>query len=161
MIKVKSIEDIESYIESLKPGTRTKSQIAFLESRPEDRTAHKILENQHLRLFTSYAIVFNDRHKRKGNLFHRPFKRLEVQNEKHFTHLIYYIHSNPKKHKITADFANYPWSSFPIFLSTEPTHLLREEVLEWYGGRKAFIQFHQLGANFDQISQLEIEEDGK
>lgn len=161
MIKVKSLEDIASYIESLKPANRTKSQIVFLASPLADRTACKVLEHQFLRLFTSYAIVFNDRHKRKGNLFHRPFKRLEVQNEDHFTHLIYYIHSNPKKHKITSDFANYSWSSFRAFLSDEPTYLLRENVLEWFGGREAFIQFHQLKENFEQIYRLAIEEDGK
>ena len=41
-----------------------------------------ILEWQ--RFFTAYSMAFNKQHNRNGNLFQRPFKRLEVNKESHF-----------------------------------------------------------------------------
>ncbi|MCB9350139.1 MAG: transposase [Lewinellaceae bacterium] len=159
LIKVKNQGEIIAWIENLNLKDRTKTQKALLTADIESRTVHKVLENQFLRLFTSYAVVFNDRHQRDGNLFNRPFKRIEVENEGYFTYLIYYIHFNPQKHGIVSDFTSYYWSSYRIFLSSAPTHLFRKEVLEWFGGLEAFIQFHRMDEGFEKISGLIVEDE--
>ncbi len=142
LIRVKSMENIIGVIENLELKDRTIAQKAFLELNPEERTTEKVLENQFLRLFTSYSMHFNVRHKRKGNLFTRRFKRIEVEDELHFLRLVYYVHANPVKHKLMKDFRAYRWSSYVAILSDKPTKLARDEVLEWFNGREGFLEFH-------------------
>jgi len=101
-----------------------------------------VLENQFLRLFTSYSMHFNSRHKRNGNLFSRRFKRLEVEDDLHFLRLVYYVHANPAKHKLMKDFRKYRWSSYLSILSDKQTKLEREKILDWFEGRKGFLEFH-------------------
>jgi hypothetical protein len=67
---------------------------------------------------------------RSGALFEAPFKRIEVEEESYFTHLIAYIHSNPQKHKIVADFRDYLYSSYEAYLNNKSTKLQRTEVLD-------------------------------
>jgi len=125
----------------------------------ERRVLHKALENQFLRLFTSYATVFNAKYKRKGNLFNRPFKRVAVNSETHFGHLIYYVHTNCKKHKLQDDFIHYQWSSYQAMVSDKPTKLERNFVLEWFGGLNTFINFHKREQDLGEINNWLIEDD--
>lgn len=158
-VRIKPVDVILEHLKSLEAKDLTIPHRNFLATHPDYRSTHPVIENQFLRLFTSYATVFNKRHQRKGNLFHRPFKRLEVENEVHFTYLIFYIHANPRIHKLRRDFTKYFWSSYQAFLSDKPTQIARKEVLDWFGGKKAFIDFHrqQLIA-LDRIQSLIIEE---
>ncbi len=73
---------------------------------------------------------------------------------------LYYIHANSKNHGIQNDFRNYPWSSYLSILSGKPTSLKREVVLDWFGGKKAFSQFHdQIEVDLTRIEYLIIEDD--
>ena len=161
VVQVESVERIAAYLQVLPQKELTIPQRNFLGTPPELRTAHSVLENQFLRLFTSYAMRFNKIYERHGNLFHRPFKRVTVNSEGHFGNLIKYVHTNCRKHGLQQDFFNYPWSSYPAMISTKPTRLERAFVLDWFGGLEAFVKFHQrerdneLGA----ISNWVIEED--
>lgn len=78
----------------------------------------------------------------KGHLFNRPFKRIAIADEIHFTTLIVYIHANPLKHGLMRDFYKYKWSSYQSLISDQPTKMMREETLEWFGGKKRFIETH-------------------
>ena len=102
----------------------------------------EIIRQQFRKLFISYAKAFNKQENRYGNLFQRPFKRKAIQNEAHFSNGVFYIHANPEKHKLTTNFKSYLWSSYISTLSDQPTLLKRKEVLDWYGGRDRFIEFH-------------------
>jgi putative transposase len=79
-------------------------------------------------------MAFNKQHYRTGNLFQRPFKRIEVNKESYFTQAIIYIHANALKHKLVKDFATYEWSSYQSIISDKPTLLQKQEVIEWFGG---------------------------
>lgn len=88
-------------------------------------------------------MYINKRWGRKGNLFHRRFKRLAVRSNAHLTRLIYYIHANPRKHGLMKEFSSYEWSSYQLLLFPETKLLKRDTVMEWFGGFSPFIQFHQ------------------
>jgi len=105
---------------------------------------HNLIANQFRRFFIAYSKAFNKQHNREGNLFNRPFKRLDVENEAHFTQLVFYIHNNPTHHKLVSNFRNYKWSSYKSLVSDKPTTLQRSEVLDWFGGVEAFVEFHNL-----------------
>lgn len=43
--------------------------------------------------------------------------------------------------------------------SDKPTHLKREEVLEWFGGKKSFMEVHQSMSDFYFKTDISIEDD--
>jgi putative transposase len=95
------------------------------------------------RLFTSYAMAFNKMHGRKGNLFSRNFKRVEILKDSQFTQALIYIHANGQKHQLVKDFSVYPWTSYHSITSDKPTKILRNEVFEWFGGKERFKVVHK------------------
>jgi putative transposase len=109
---------------------------------------HKLIESALHRFFTSYSMSFNKMFERKGNLFHRPFKRLQVEEDVHLFQLIVYVHANTVKHGISNDFTIDKWSSYSSMLSAKPTALLRKEVLEIFGGAERFVITHMEQVKF-------------
>jgi len=101
------------------------------------------VEKSFSNLFNAYAKAFNKRYGRTGKLFEERFKRSKVEDEEYLTELIYYIHSNPQKHKLLTDFRDYQYSSFNGILSGKPTSLKRKEVLNWFGGLSAYEEYHK------------------
>lgn len=91
----------------------------------------------------SYTRAINKRFNRTGSLFETPFKRIEVHEARYFMTLVAYIHQNPEKHGLINDFRNYPHSSFHgHLLSHKISKLRRKEVLDWFGGERAYQAFH-------------------
>ena len=118
----------------------------------------ELIEQAFKRFFQSYSLAFNKMHNRKGNLFYKPFKRVLVEKESHFTQAIIYIHANPLKHHIVKDFTSYKWSSWKTLLSDSPTHLLRKEVIEWFGSKKLLIKTHAELIQYYYESDISIED---
>ena len=95
-------------------------------------------------LFNSYAQWFNKRTDRTGGLFQRPFKRKKIMNQEYLKQVIYYIHRNPMHHRLAENPANYTFSSYQAILNSQPTLLMREQVLEWFDGPSNFIDYHNM-----------------
>ncbi len=157
LIKVQNAAKLEKHLLQLPMGKRSILQKRELDQSPDLRTWHKVLASQFQRFFTSYAMAANKQWGRKGNLFHRPFQRVSVESENHLRWLIFYIHANPKKHKLQTAYRMYPWSSYQTILSDGTTKLERQTVLYWFGGKLAFEQFHQQAENWMDIQDLIIE----
>ncbi|MFK7908164.1 MAG: transposase [Chitinophagales bacterium] len=159
LIKVKNIRAIVEVVNNVKLKDQTVAQRNLLKMTDDCRTVHKALSSQFTRLFTSYALWFKRKYSRDGNLFYRPFKRILVESENHFTQLIYYIHANPQIHGIEGDFKKYKWSSYSSMLSLKSTNLKRKEVLNWFGGREYFLELHnQFEVDLSSINHLMIED---
>jgi REP element-mobilizing transposase RayT len=94
-------------------------------------------------LFNAYTKAINKAYDRSGDLFLKPFGRVEVQPDIHLVHLVSYIHRNPEKHGLVKDFRDWPHSSYRAILSGAPTQVKRQEVLAWFEGPAHFRQFHQ------------------
>ncbi|GAB3919547.1 hypothetical protein [Larkinella terrae] len=101
------------------------------------------VSRQFSHFFNSYAQYFNSQVQRTGGLFERPFQRKVVSDDSYFTRLIFYIHCNPVNHGVTKDLTSYAHSSYQSHLSNLPTLLKRDDVLNWFGGKTEYIQFHQ------------------
>ncbi len=117
----------------------------------ESENVNTFIETKFKNLFSSYALAFNKMYQRKGNLFQKGFKRIIVENETYFTLLIYYIHHNPIRHKLVSDFKSWKFSSYQAILSDRETHISKDIVLEWFGGKNAFIDFHNQYREFKEI----------
>jgi putative transposase len=104
----------------------------------ESREASQHFSN----LFNAYTKGINKAYERTGSLFEERFGRIQVLTDAYFSHLIFYIHFNPQKHRFVDDFHEWPWSSYGALCSSAVTKLNRAEALNWFGGVKEFKEFH-------------------
>lgn len=104
---------------------------------------HEMISKQFRLFFQSYAMSFNNQYDRVGTLFQTPFKRVLVNDGNYLTHLIFYTHANRQKHKLIDNFVNWKWSSYNGLKGDADTKLFRKEVIELFGGKLPFIDFHQ------------------
>ena len=109
-------------------------------------------------LFNAYTKAFNNRYQRTGSLFEHPFDRNPVTTEAYFTRLVAYIHQNPQRHGLIDDFRNWPYSSYRTLLSSRPTRLRREVVIDWFNGRQQLEAFHQTQINEAALESLLLED---
>ncbi len=92
------------------------------------------------KLGTGYTMYFNKKHDRVGGLFQGRFKAVLVNNDTHFIHLPFYIHTNPLdlnyKSSISVVLENYRWSSFLDYIGKNnfPSVTSRKFLLDFFGG---------------------------
>jgi REP-associated tyrosine transposase len=147
LIKPKPVNKIEAYLNSLNKEELTITHKKFLEDivTPD---FNELIETQFNYLFVSYVRSFNKVYQRKGGMFNKPFRCIEVQDDAHFSQLIIYIHANPLKHKLMDDLTQYYWSSYRAIISNGHTLLKRNEVLEWFGGLEKLVKAHKIQSEF-------------
>jgi len=93
-------------------------------------------------LLNSYTKAYNKMYNRKGALFIDYCRRVAIENDSQFGATVFYIHKNPVHHGYCKSMENWHWSSYNAFISDKPTALCRQEVLEWFGGIKGFVDYH-------------------
>ena len=100
--------------------------------------------NESLRkFFQVYVQYFNKKYSRKGSLFYKSFRRIEIKDEIYLKYILFYIHYNPQKSRIVSDFAQYQYSSYRFFLSNKDTRLRKDIVLQWFDNSlEEFEEFH-------------------
>lgn len=97
-------------------------------------------------LEVSYSVWFNRRHQRSGHLFQGRFKSFLIENDRYFTAMCLYIHSNPLRAGIVRRLSEYRWSSYGAYADKkqEVCWLSTELVLGMYGGsRRRFLRAQQ------------------
>ena len=88
------------------------------------------------RLLTGYAVYFNRRYHRHGQLFQNRYKSIVCQEDIYFKELIRYIHLNPFRAKLVRDIEGlneYPYSGHSV--------LMRKNKREWYDAEYVFSYF--------------------
>lgn len=91
----------------------------------------------------SYAKTYNLKYQRRGALFVDYLKRVEIASDHQFTATVLYINNNAQHHGICNHFDDWEWCGYHELAGTMPTPLLRDEVLNWFGGFARFKQSHQ------------------
>ena len=92
--------------------------------------------------FNANAKAINTAYRRTCSLFQHPFGRVVIASERQFWNVIAYIHQNPQKHKFVDDFRDWKYSSYGILISDKLTKIQREIVLDWFGGKQAYLDWH-------------------
>ena len=138
LIRTKNEEDIAAFL-------RLKDTNSYIQ---KDLTGHENLSGLYLskqfsNLFNAYAKAYNKQYNRKGSLFMRPFKSIEITSDSYLTTIVNYIHRNPIHHHFCNTFEEWPYSSYTTFLSNKPTKIQREYILNWFNGLNGFIQNHK------------------
>lgn len=146
----KYIEPVaETYAYCLMPNhihflIRTETSKVFenlggLKSKPPDQIISQAFSN----LFNSYTKSFNKMYDRKGSLFIPNFKRKAITHDAYLTTLIAYIHRNPIHHGFCSHLEDWSHSSYHAYLSTQKTKIKRKFILDWFYGKRKFIQYHR------------------
>jgi putative transposase len=94
-------------------------------------------------LFNSYTQSFNKVYARKGSLFMQNMKSEEIADDNSFCKVVHYLHANPVHHRFVKAVGMWPHTSYKIFLSSMPTRLERQYVLDMFGGLEQFIKYHE------------------
>jgi len=71
------------------------------------------------RMLTGYAIYFNRRHRRHGQLFQNRYKSIICQEDIYFKELVRYIHLNPLRAKLVPgiqDLNRYPYGGHSVLM---------------------------------------------
>lgn len=110
-----------------------------------------VLEEQFKKLFMSYALAFNKQQNRNGSLFQKRFKRIVVNSDNYLTKLIHYIHHNPIHHDFVEVYHLWRFSSYNAIINISETLINRDEVLKWFGGVDAFIEFHKQNLKLNEL----------
>lgn len=119
----------------------------------------KVIEpyRQFSHLFNAYTQAINKKYHRTGSLFETKFERKLVNSERYFQQLIFYIHNNPVHHGFVTQMGLYPWSSYESIVSEKPTMLKRNIILDNFGGKDRFLEYHKTERNTNDIQDLIIE----
>jgi len=64
------------------------------------------------RLLTGYAVSYNKRHRRHGQLFQNRYKSIVCQEDTYLQELVRYIHLNPLRAKIVVSLNELDWYSY-------------------------------------------------
>jgi putative transposase len=108
-----------------------------------NKEVDKIITHTFSNFFNSYTRSFNVYYNRKGSLFLDNFQRKKVETEEYLLKLIHYIHFNPVKHGFVTSIEDWAHSSYPVYLSNEPTFVEKEKVISLFGDKKKFLQVHR------------------
>jgi REP element-mobilizing transposase RayT len=115
------------------------------------------------RLLTGYAIYFNRRHRRHGQLFQNRYKSIICQEDMYFRELIRYIHLNPLRAKIVSDIKElnkYPYSGHSVLMGRKKHKWQDTEyVLSYFGknvseSRKAYLSYVKKGIDQGRRPEL-------
>lgn len=123
--------DTQDYAEYLKPLSEYKllngfklfayalmpQQLCLLIELRNNVTISTVMHN----LNSRYTKTYNSRYKTKGHLFQGRFKSILVEKEKFLLRLTRHIHMFPGYVKAAQDIAQYPYSSYPVYLSNNAT----------------------------------------
>ena len=100
-------------------------------------------------LFSTYTKSLNKNYQRTGSLFEKPFKRILIDSDRYFIHLISYIHRNPQKHGFVENFRDYSYSSYQAISQQKNSNIEVEQALKWFGTSTQFEKYHQ---QFDEVT---------
>lgn len=135
LVKVKEFKNCEA------KDSGTLKELPNLEL-PKVKLPNLIVSGAFRRMFQSYAMAFNRQENRIGTLFQEPFKRSLVDSEEYLMQLIFYIHFNPQKHGLIADYRNYPYSSFQEHKNQVAGFCVQQKTYELFGGYFGYLEFH-------------------
>ena len=102
-----------------------------------------MIERQMNSFLVSFANYTNNKYKRKGGLFQKPFRRIQVAGDIHLQQAIIYVHANAQKHNIVKDFKDHPYNSYSAIANNDISFTEGINVLTFFGGMEKFKSIHK------------------
>ena len=137
-VGIRSVQEINNIFKK----TDVAANFEIQNNQEQQYAFEKITSKSFSNLFSSYTQAFNKLYNRKGSLFMSNFKSNLITSDLQFCKIIHYIHANPVHHGFVKKIDGWKYSSFLSFISDKNTSLEREYVLDIFGGRRSFLQYH-------------------
>jgi hypothetical protein len=102
-----------------------------------------MIERQMNSFLVSFVNFHNNKYQRKGGLFQKPFKRIEVLDDSHLQQAIIYVNANAQKHQMVKDFTKYPFSSYSDIVRRNETFVAANQVINFFGNIEVLMATHQ------------------
>jgi len=127
------------------------------------RTGKTSISTVMRRLLTGYAVYYNRRHRRHGQLFQNRFKSILCQEDTYLLELVRYIHLNALRAKIVKDLKNldkYPYSGHSALMGKVAREFQDTEyILKLFGkkvslARRAYRAFLAKGVPLGRRPEL-------
>ena len=153
----KDRDNLLDRLENLLPVTKTTCYAWSLLSNHAHflfRTGTAPLSTVMRRLLTGYALSFNRRHKRHGQLFQNRYKSIICQEDAYLKELVRYIHLNPVRAKIVSDISElnrYAYCGHSVLMDKKKRPWQDSGyVLSYFGkslreARKRYLQYIEAG----------------
>jgi REP element-mobilizing transposase RayT len=118
------------------------------------RTGKTSLSTVMGRLLTGYAVYYNRRHRRHGQLYQNRFKSIVCQEDTYLLELVRYIHLNPLRAKLVKDLKaldQYPYSGHSAIMGKKErdfqnvAYVLRLFGKKVFAARRAYRGFAEKG----------------
>jgi putative transposase len=142
IIKIKYPAFIKSFISQLAPPEKTKAMVSFLADPTDESLTDAVIERQMNSFLVSYANYVNNKYNRKGGLFQKPFKRIQISSDSHLQQAVVYVHANAQKHGIVNDFKAYGYFSYSLMMDDGYNYTDSKSVIEFFGGIDKYMQVH-------------------
>ncbi|HEX5155071.1 MAG TPA: hypothetical protein VFW07_26690 [Parafilimonas sp.] len=133
-LRIKPANSIEERFQQLK----TKQQ-----QHTYDANRSLFISEQFGNWCNGYTKAFNKRYNRKGKLFMDNLNRRLIDSDAYYSKIVHYIHANAAQHKLCSDVKSWLYSSYQAIVNNSESWIMRNEVLEWFGGLQSFILFHK------------------
>jgi putative transposase len=108
----------------------------------------------------SYVRYFNDLHGRTGTLWEGRYKSTVIQTQRYLLACMAYIDLNPLRAGLTADVADYIWSSYNHYIGRKIDKLVAPHPQYWelgntpFAREAAYAELVHAGLSAQQLAQL-------
>jgi REP element-mobilizing transposase RayT len=148
IVKVSAKKGVIDYLHSQKNVQYTLAMETFLKDNENESSFNEMLERQMNSFLVSYANYYNNRYERKGGLFQKPFRRIEIADDAYLQQAIIYANANAQKHKIIDDFTKYPHNSYQDVMQGQDKWIALTEILDFFGNKQKFEEIHKAQADY-------------
>jgi putative transposase len=139
IVKIKSLATI---LENIKKVTdQTMAMKTLVDDQNNELFFDAMIERQMNSFLVSFANYTNNKYNRKGGLFQKPFRRIQVADDIHLQQAIIYVHA--QKHNIVKDFKEHPYSSYSVIINGNAAYIDNSNVIDFFGGAEKFVSIHK------------------
>ena len=153
-------DDFLGRLEKLLPATKTSCYAwTFIPNHAHFlfRTGNVPIATLMRRLLTGYAVYFNHRHKRSGQLFQNRYKSILCQEDAYLTELVRYIHLNPFRAglvKSLDELNKYPYCGHSALMGNKKRDWQNVDyVLAYFGKQRHSARRHYYAFMSEGIDQ--------
>jgi putative transposase len=141
IVKIKPTPTILENIK--KQEDKTQAMKSFLSDQKNELCFDAVIERQMNSFLVSFANYTNNKYNRKGGLFQKPFRRVQIADDIHLQQAIIYVHANAQKHNIVRDFKDHPYNSYSAIIINNVPFTETKNVIDFFGGTEKFKSIHK------------------
>ena len=141
IVKMKPLPTVLENIKKI--SDQTLAMKSLLTDEKNERCFDTMIEKQMNSFLVSFANYTNNKYHRKGGLFQKPFRRIEVSDDVYLQQAIIYVNANAQKHKLVKDFRDHLYNAYAAIINNDFTFIDVNNVLEFFGGSEKFMSIHK------------------